>query len=426
MRLMKIGPLCVWSIAVLVALPEATAAQATSIRLLVPPPPGNTRPVHLTSPRIPPLTDAQLTDTHRRVLAKYRAGEKPGNALRTLATIPELVDGTMPFQEYIATRSSLSPRHRELLILRTAWLLNNDYIWGEHAAAAQRAGLTAGEIHRVAEGPEARSWDRFEAALLRLADELFRNSSVTDADLESARSAVRHVPPARCRHDGHRLHDDRPALQRFRRPARSATQTARIPRDVPVSRRGAAAGASVAQSPAFEPLAGYAAWRSRARSPTTRRSPSRAGAAPNYVNQVSKLDPRFSGNPHLADRVGRAGRVRVGAARRQRRPCERKGLDPLKIAAGSRTPRDGARSSGRCSTPPTSCSPIRQFRIEPGRALADTVRHHDADERNDYGGELSDGLNGAERARRSDRPRRRALPRCAGVSSMTVNVGIRL
>jgi alkylhydroperoxidase/carboxymuconolactone decarboxylase family protein YurZ len=91
------------------------------------------------------------------VLAKYRAGEKPGNALRTLATIPELVDGTMPFQEYIANRSSLSPRHRELLILRTAWLLNNDQIWGEHAAAAQRAGLTAGEIHRVAEGPRVQS-----------------------------------------------------------------------------------------------------------------------------------------------------------------------------------------------------------------------------------------------------------------------------
>ena len=36
MRLMTVGLLYVWSIAVLVALPEGTAAQATSIRLLVP------------------------------------------------------------------------------------------------------------------------------------------------------------------------------------------------------------------------------------------------------------------------------------------------------------------------------------------------------------------------------------------------------
>ena len=36
-------------------------------------------------------------------------------------------------------------------------------------------------MHRIAAGPDAAGWDPFEATLLRLADELFRNSAVQDA-----------------------------------------------------------------------------------------------------------------------------------------------------------------------------------------------------------------------------------------------------
>src|SRR5262249_24448309 len=81
---------------------------------------------------------------------------------------------------YLSDQSTLSPRHRELLILRTAWLCGNQPLWSFHAERARRAGLSAQELHRVAEGPEA-GWDGTEATLLRLADQLYRNSSVTDA-----------------------------------------------------------------------------------------------------------------------------------------------------------------------------------------------------------------------------------------------------
>src|SRR5439155_4157873 len=77
--------------------------------------------------------------------------------------------------------TSLSPRHRELLILRTAWLCGNRPLWSAHAARARQAGMTASEIRRVAEGPDTSGWDGFEATLLRLADQLHRNASVTNA-----------------------------------------------------------------------------------------------------------------------------------------------------------------------------------------------------------------------------------------------------
>ena len=166
-------------IAVVLA-PIATSGQASRAKA-VPDLPGDARPARLSSPRLPPLPEAQWTDVHKSIVAKYVADGRPGNALRTLLNIPELADNLMTFQAYLIRESTLLPRHREILILRTGWLLNNDYIWSAHVPAARAAGLSTDDVRRVAEGPEARGWQPFEATLLRLADQLFRNSFVNAA-----------------------------------------------------------------------------------------------------------------------------------------------------------------------------------------------------------------------------------------------------
>src|SRR5262245_10785362 len=158
-----------------------SAGQGRTTRLIVPDPPGSTLPRRLTKPRISPLPDTQWTDVHRKLVAKYQPEGRAGNALKTLLHVPELVDGTMPFQTYITRESSLSPRHREILILRTSWLLNNDYVWAEHASIARKLGMTTNDLHRIAQRADARGWDRQEGTLIRLADQLFRNSSITDS-----------------------------------------------------------------------------------------------------------------------------------------------------------------------------------------------------------------------------------------------------
>jgi alkylhydroperoxidase family enzyme len=66
-------------------------------------------------------------------------------------------------------------------VLRTAWLHGSDVIWRERVAFARQAGLTSDELRRIAQGPGATGWDAFEATLLRMADQLFRNSFVSDA-----------------------------------------------------------------------------------------------------------------------------------------------------------------------------------------------------------------------------------------------------
>lgn len=142
--------------------------------------PGSLVPaVRLTEARVPPLPEAEWTAEQRAVVEKYADGGHADNVVRTLARVPALADRVLPFMHYIANDSTLSPRHRAILILRTAWLTQNASLWATHASRADAAGLTDEEVRRIAQGP-GDEWDEFEAILVGLADQLFRNSSVTD------------------------------------------------------------------------------------------------------------------------------------------------------------------------------------------------------------------------------------------------------
>ena len=134
----------------------------------------------LTEARVAPLPEAEWTDAQRALVETYAPDGNPGNALRTVIRVPALADRVFPFLNYVANESTLSARHREILILRTAWVAQNASLWATHASRAADAGLTAEDVLRIAQGPSAESWDPFENALVGLADQLFRNSSVTD------------------------------------------------------------------------------------------------------------------------------------------------------------------------------------------------------------------------------------------------------
>ncbi len=293
--------------------------------------PGGARPARLTQPRVAPLSEAQWTDLHRQLVAKYVPDGRAGNGLKTLLNIPELVDGMMPFQNYITKDSSLSPRHREMLILRTGWLLGNEYVWAGHAAIARNAGLSAGELRRIAQGPDANGWDPFEAALLRLADQLFRNCSVDDATWKALSAS----------YDMYHLMDAVMTVTDFTtvslmynslgvQPDEGVTD--RMPTDIPYGvvapeREPPLAVARV--EPGQGP--GIAIGRTFARYPKLAAARSTGS---NYVNQRSKLDPRYremlilrtgwdcQAEYEWAQHVGNVGRARE------------KGLDPLKLAEG--------------------------------------------------------------------------------------------
>ena len=142
--------------------------------------PGSIVPaVRLTEARVPPLTETEWTDEQRALIQRYAPDGEPGNALRTLIRVPALADRVFSVLRYVTEDSTLPPRHRAMLILRTAWLTQSANLWAMQARRAAEAGLTDDEVRRVAEGPTA-DWNEFEDELLRLVDQLFRSSSVTD------------------------------------------------------------------------------------------------------------------------------------------------------------------------------------------------------------------------------------------------------
>ena len=164
------------------SLTAALGATASVAAQAVVDPPGTRRVAPLAAPRVTPLPESEWTDVHKQLVARFvPANGRPDNAFRTLLRVPEIVEAVMPYTTYLTNETSISPRHRALLVMRVAWLAGSEALWAGHATRARVYGFDDAAIRRIAEGPDAAGWDRFDATLLRLADQQFRNASVTNA-----------------------------------------------------------------------------------------------------------------------------------------------------------------------------------------------------------------------------------------------------
>ena len=118
----------------------------------------------------------------RHPLPRQGEGRPKGlNALGTLARHPELTRAFHTFTGHILFTSTLTPRQRELLVLRVAAKRQAAYEWEQHAVLAGDAGIDPAEVARIAEGAEAPGWSVLEQAMLRAVDELIDDALVTDA-----------------------------------------------------------------------------------------------------------------------------------------------------------------------------------------------------------------------------------------------------
>jgi alkylhydroperoxidase family enzyme len=146
-----------------------------------------------TRPRIAPLPPKQWSDEVRASIAalrppdaqhevQRRKGDPKGlNALGTLARHPKLAHAFHVFNGHILFTSTLTPRQRELLVLRVAAKRDATYEWRQHAVLGSIAGLDDDEIARVAIGPDEPGWSTLDAAMVRAVDELIDDAMVSDA-----------------------------------------------------------------------------------------------------------------------------------------------------------------------------------------------------------------------------------------------------
>ncbi len=133
------------------------------------------------TPRVTPLPEAEWDAETTEVLNATQMGGRVLNIFRTLARHPKLLKRWLVFGTHVLGRSTLAPRERELLILRTGWNCRAEYEWGQHVVIGRMVGITDDDLRRLTIGADAPGWDPFEATLLRAADELHRDSRIGDA-----------------------------------------------------------------------------------------------------------------------------------------------------------------------------------------------------------------------------------------------------
>ena len=133
--------------------------------------------------RIEPVPPGTLPDDVRAALNGWLrpdATEVPA-PLNTLVRHPELAQAFLGFNRHLLFDSTLPPRTRELLILRTAAICECAFERVQHEVIARREGLDDEAIARTTEGPGAPGWSADDAALMRATDELLSTWTVSDS-----------------------------------------------------------------------------------------------------------------------------------------------------------------------------------------------------------------------------------------------------
>ncbi len=145
-----------------------------------------------TQPRISPLPRGTLPDDVRVALRGWLrpdATEVPA-PLDTLARHPDLARSYLAFNRHLLFESTLTPRTRELLVLRTAAICDCAFEREQHEVIARREGLDDVTIARTAEGPDAPGWSAGDAALIRATDELLASWTVSESTWEQLAGAL--------------------------------------------------------------------------------------------------------------------------------------------------------------------------------------------------------------------------------------------
>jgi len=131
-----------------------------------------------TGVRVAPVVPADRSPQQRRLLEPVR-GDDAANVFATLTAHPKLFEAWLPFCLYLLRCPDFSARHREMVILRTAWLCGAHYEWVHHVNFAIGSGLTEDEIRSLSDTGSA-DWADEERGLIDAVDELHAHHTLTN------------------------------------------------------------------------------------------------------------------------------------------------------------------------------------------------------------------------------------------------------
>lgn len=135
----------------------------------------------LSQPRVPALQQSEWSEEQKQIIQPHiREDGSVYNLYSTMLNHPTLFGPRYTFGSYLLRDSGLPAKTREILIMRTGWLIRAEYEWAHHDPIAKDAGLTDEEIYNIAIGADAPEWSEEYSAVIRAADELRQEAFITD------------------------------------------------------------------------------------------------------------------------------------------------------------------------------------------------------------------------------------------------------
>ena len=141
-------------------------------------------------PRITPMDVAEISEEALTVVTDLRetfkrGTQKPDEFFAITLQHPKLYRRHTDLALQLMNHGALRPRDRELIILRTGWLCQAPYEWGEHVIVSKQfAGMTREDIERVTIGSTAPGWDARDRAILQAVEELHETAMICDETWE--------------------------------------------------------------------------------------------------------------------------------------------------------------------------------------------------------------------------------------------------
>ena len=102
------------------------------------------------------------------------------NVYCTLANSPALFEAWLALGAQVLRRSELTPRQRELVILRTTAMTAGTYPFTQHVRIGKEAGITDDEIGALHRAPTLSDWSEADRLLLSAVDELLLTGMLSD------------------------------------------------------------------------------------------------------------------------------------------------------------------------------------------------------------------------------------------------------
>jgi len=102
------------------------------------------------------------------------------NLYRAVAHSPHVVRNFIKLANSLVGRTALSPKLRELAVMRIAGLCHSEYEWTQHVPVALEAGVSREQLEAIASWEESDSFNGEERAVLQYVDEVAGNVVVRE------------------------------------------------------------------------------------------------------------------------------------------------------------------------------------------------------------------------------------------------------